>query len=134
MPLSSNLITLTAQGELAQGKGQARENPLGNAFILDQDEIVNVKTVISQYNNIIKTAAEAKGFGYVDAAAFFNNILAAYVTSGAYVVDGIKFTPVFVTGSLFSLDGVHPTNQAYGLIANEFIKVINENTMRRYLL
>ncbi|KAB2909597.1 MAG: hypothetical protein LC102_04365 [Ignavibacteriales bacterium] len=126
MPLSSNLITLTAQGELAQGKGQARENPLGNAFILDQDEIVNVKTVISQYNNIIKTAAEAKGFGYVDAAAFFNNILAAYVTSGAYVVDGIKFTPVFVTGSLFSLDGVHPTNQAYGLIANEFIKVINE--------
>ena len=37
----------------------------------------------------------------------------------------IAFTTTFVTGGLFSLDGVHPTSRGQGIIANEFIKVIN---------
>ena len=30
-----------------------------------------------------------------------------------------------LSGGLFSLDGVHPSSQAHGIVANEFIKVIN---------
>ena len=32
----------------------------------------------------------------------------------------------FITGNPFQLDEVHPTTQGYGIIANEFIKTINE--------
>jgi hypothetical protein len=32
----------------------------------------------------------------------------------------------FVTGGLFSLDGVHLTGQGYAIIANEFIHAIND--------
>ena len=30
-------------------------------------------------------------------------------------------------GGLFSLDGVHPTNTGYAIIANEFIKTMNRS-------
>ena len=45
---------------------------------------------------------------------------------GGLVVDGITFSSDFITGNAYSLDGVHPTTQGYGLVANEFIKTINE--------
>ncbi|GAB1348414.1 SGNH/GDSL hydrolase family protein [Ignavibacteriales bacterium] len=125
LSLSKNLITLTASAELAAGKGLSKANPLGNRFILDSAEIVGVKTIIAQYNTVIKNAADARGFVYVDVASLLTKIGLAYFTSGGYVVDGVKFTPVFVTGNLFSLDGVHPTSQAHALVANEFITAIN---------
>jgi hypothetical protein len=40
------------------------------------------------------------------------------------VVGGQKLTTDFM-GGLFSLDGVHPTNTGYAIIANEFIKTMN---------
>ena len=30
-------------------------------------------------------------------------------------------------GGLFSLDGIHPTNTGYAIIANEFIKAMNRS-------
>lgn len=124
MPLSSNLLTLTAAAELAAGKGLSKANPISNRFILDQAEIVTVKSIIAQYNTVIQNAATAKDFAFVNAHALLMQIAAAYPTGG-YFVDGVKFTPVFVTGNLFSLDGVHPTSQAHGLVANAFISAIN---------
>lgn len=125
MSLTSNLLTLTAQAELAAGKGLSKANPVSNRFILDSAEIVTVKSVIAQYNTVIQAAATAKDFAYVDAYALLQQIAVSYVTSGGYKVDGVNFTPVFVTGNLFSLDGVHPTSQAHGLVANAFISAIN---------
>ena len=125
MSLTSNLLTLTAQAELAAGKGLSKANPVSNRFILDSAEIVTVKSVIAQYNTVIQAAATAKDFAYVDAYALLQQIAVSYVTSGGYKVDGVNFTPVFVTGNLFSLDGVHPTSQAHGLVANAFITAIN---------
>lgn len=124
MPLSSNLLTLTAAAELAAGKGLSKANPISNRFVLDQAEIVTVKSIIAQYNTVIQNAATAKDFAFVNAHALLMQIAAAYPTGG-YFVDGVKFTPVFVTGNLFSLDGVHPTSQAHGLVANAFISAIN---------
>ena len=64
------------------------------------------------------------GFGLVDINTIFNSFRAADF-SGGTVIDGINFTTTYVSGGLFSLDGVHPSNQAHGIVANEFIKVIN---------
>ena len=41
------------------------------------------------------------------------------------VMDGVKFTNAFVTGNLFSTDGVHITPQGNAAVANFFIDAIN---------
>ncbi|MDX5437011.1 MAG: SGNH/GDSL hydrolase family protein, partial [Pontibacter sp.] len=45
--------------------------------------------------------------------------------SNGFVRDGVAYSPAFITGNLFSLDGVHPTPRGYAIIANEVIKAIN---------
>jgi lysophospholipase L1-like esterase len=39
--------------------------------------------------------------------------------------NGITYTPEFVSGGFFSLDGFHPTQKGANLIANQFILAIN---------
>ena len=42
-------------------------------------------------------------------------------------VNGIGiFSSSFIAGGTFSYDGVHPSSRGYGIIANEWIKVINQ--------
>jgi phospholipase/lecithinase/hemolysin len=64
------------------------------------------------------------GFGLVDIHTLFNTIRQSDFTGG-YRVNGITFRTSYITGGLFSLDGVHPTSQGHAIVANEFIKVIN---------
>jgi hypothetical protein len=42
------------------------------------------------------------------------------------VFNGVTYSPTFVTGGAFSLDGVHLTPRGYALAANEMIRVIND--------
>ncbi len=116
----TNYLTLKAIDLLNQGKGLSKPNPLPNSVVLDSLEALNVKNVINDYNTTIASVATAKGFGLVDANALLNN------AKKGLTVNGIKFTTQYVTGGLFSLDGVHPTSRGYAIIANEFIKVINQ--------
>ena len=116
----TNYLTLKAIDLLNQGKGLSKSNPLPNSVVLDSLEALNVKNVINDYNTTIASVATAKGFGLVDANALLNN------AKKGLTVNGIKFTTQYVTGGLFSLDGVHPTSRGYAIIANEFIKVINQ--------
>lgn len=116
----TNYLTLKASDLLAQGKGLSKTNPLPNNVVLDSIEAANVKSVINDYNTTIASIAAAKGFGLVDANALLNS------AKTGITVNGIRFTTQYVTGGLFSLDGVHPTNRGYAIVANEFIKVINQ--------
>ncbi len=116
----TNYITLRASELLAAGKGMSKSNPLPNNVVLDSLEALNVKSVINDYNTTIASIAAAKGFGLVDANALLNS------AKTGITVNGIRFTTQYVTGGLFSLDGVHPTNRGYAIVANEFIKVINQ--------
>lgn len=118
--VTTNFITLRASELLAQDKGRFRTNPLPNNVVLDSIEAANVRNIISQYNSAIASIASANGFGLVDANALLNRARAGIT------VNGIRFTTQYVTGGLFSLDGVHPTNRGYAIVANEFIQVINQ--------
>jgi lysophospholipase L1-like esterase len=121
LDLTKNLFTLQASAELAAGKGQSANNPLSNGVILDEDEIRTAKTIIASYNSSISSAAAQFGFKIADMNSFFNN-----VAQNGIVADGVEFSAIYVTGGLFSLDGVHPSSQGYGVIANKFIEVINK--------
>ena len=52
------------------------------------------------------------------------HVLLAGSASGI-VTNGVNNTAAFISGNLFSLDGVHPTPRGYAIVANEMIKVIN---------
>lgn len=95
--------------------------PLINGkYVLEHSEIDLIQQTINQYNSIIKQVATNKGLALVDANAVFNT-----VKNGA-IYDGVSVSNKFVTGGLFSLDGVHPTPRGQAIIANEFIKAINK--------
>ncbi|MCX7876268.1 MAG: SGNH/GDSL hydrolase family protein [Melioribacteraceae bacterium] len=125
--LGQDLVTLQATSVLtdasgnATGIGLSSSRPLPDAVVLDKDEIATIQNVISSYNSTLASLANSNGFAIVDFNTFFNNIAKNGITA-----DGIKFTTEFVNGGLFSLDGVHPTSQGYSIVANEFIKVINQ--------
>jgi lysophospholipase L1-like esterase len=120
LDLTKNLLTLQASSELAEGKGQSADNPLSNGVILDEDEIRTAKTVIASYNSSINAAASQFGFKLADMHSFFNNI-----AQNGIVADGVEFSALYISGGLFSLDGVHPSSQGYAIVANKFIEVIN---------
>lgn len=100
------------------------QNPWPNSLILDTDEIQIANQAVTNYNNIIASTAANFNFAVVDINSVFNQIRQNDFTGGT-VYNGVTFRTTFVTGGLFSLDGVHPTNQGQAIIANEFIKVIN---------
>ena len=87
-----------------------------------EKETGKVLTATAAYNVAIKSIADAKGLAFVDANAKMMQLSSA---SGLQW-DGVKYTATFVTGGTFSLDGVHLTGRGYALIANEFLKVINQ--------
>ena len=96
-------------------------NPYPDALVLDNSEIAVAKQATSDFNNIIASIASSNNFGLVDINAFLNNIKASH----GIMIDGLEFTTEYVSGGIFSLDGVHPTSQGQAIIADEFIKVIN---------
>jgi lysophospholipase L1-like esterase len=100
------------------------QNPFPDVFVLDPNEITTSNNAVTGFNNVIATIAQQNNFGLVDINTRFNQFRAADFTGGT-VVNGITFKTTYVTGGLFSLDGVHPSSQAQGIIANEFINVIN---------
>ncbi|MBT8380714.1 MAG: hypothetical protein KJN64_16010 [Ignavibacteria bacterium] len=101
--------------------GLAPENPWPNGLILDPDEISAIDMTVSAFNDVIETAASAKGFVVFDAFTLIQSLAATGLT-----YNGITYTAEFVQGGFYSLDGIHPTSQGYAVVANEFIKVINQ--------
>ena len=65
------------------------------------------------------TPQGAANIPVVDANAFM-----ADMTEG-YTVSARNFNADFLTGGAFSLDGVHPNDYGYALIANAFIETTN---------
>jgi len=122
MDLTKNLLTLKAQEEIAQNKGFTESNPLSNSVILDESEIDTVENIVSNFNTTIRSTAQKYGFHLVDINNFFNQ-----VENNGYSSDGVNYTTEYVSGGIFSLDGIHPTSQGYAIVANLFIQKINDD-------
>jgi len=120
-------VLLTAQAELAVGKGipaalGGTGQPLSDAAVLDAGEAATITARINAYNAIIRTVANEKNAALVDVNAAFADAAVHGVPVG-----GLTFTPSFLTGGLFSYDGVHPTAFGYAYLANLFIAAIDDH-------
>ena len=125
-------LTLSASALLAQGygiPGTGKLLPEGSfqppatvvpGVILRAAEIAAIKARTTELNAVIASVASANGYAVADMNGFF-----ADVKAHGIVVGGIKLTPSFLTGGLFSYDGVHPQRIGYAVVANQFIEKIN---------
>lgn len=119
------VLTLSSAGLLGVKNGAGAPygfhpaNPVENKWVLDKDEAAVVTDYVTAYNATIRSVAAAKGLALVDAYA----LLKEY--GAGKTVNGVEVSASFITGNLFSLDGIHLTPMGYSIIANEFIKAIN---------
>ncbi|MEM6685526.1 MAG: SGNH/GDSL hydrolase family protein [Bacteroidota bacterium] len=102
--------------------------PLTDNLVLTETEIQLVRTARTAYNTTITTIAAANDLAVVDMAAVLEQLVSGLRTS-----DGQIYTNNYFDGSsdalstaVFSLDGVHPNSRGYAIVADEFIRTINE--------
>jgi hypothetical protein len=98
--------------------GQAA-GPLPANLILDAGEAAAIQQAVEAFNQVIETQAAAHGAAVVDV-----NALLERARAHGIVVGGQRLTTAFL-GGLFSVDGIHPTNTGYAIVANEFIHTLN---------
>jgi len=116
------LVLLTIPQDSLKCAGWGTQKPVPDQFTLTTPEIQKVVTATAAYNQVIRTAATNNNLAFVD----FNSIMSNIADNG-YMVDGIEFTPAYIQGNLFSLDGIHLTPQANAMVSNYFIQAINAN-------
>lgn len=124
---AGTFVTLAASPLLAVGDGipselGGRGTRLPDEVILDAGEVAAIRERVATNNGAIAEICAAAGIPVLDV----NALLVEVATTGR-VVGGIRLTNAFLTGGIFSYDGVHPTELGYAVIANEWIRVINEN-------
>ena len=95
-------------------------NPFPSTLLLDDLEQVSVAAATNSFNSTLIAAANARNLAVFDANTFFRS-----VATGGFTTNTVGNSAAFVSGNLFSLDGVHPTPRGYAVIANEMIKAIN---------
>lgn len=129
-----DLIVLPARtiiGTLVGGNPQQINGvsvPLADRWVLIPSEQAEIATATTEFNNVIKAAAQAKGLAVADMNAILNQLV-----SGLRTADGQIYTANYFAGTsnlstvLFSLDGIHPNARGYAVITNEVIKVINDH-------
>ncbi|OWK69157.1 SGNH/GDSL hydrolase family protein [Pedobacter sp. AJM] len=121
---SEDLIRLPFQtaGLLGTGSipyGLHPLNPIANNWVLDKDEVAKVKDYVNSYNSTIKSLANNKGLAIADTYTYFNTVKAGIN------VQGVNINAAFITGGAFSLDGIHLTPRGNAVIANVFVDAIN---------
>jgi lysophospholipase L1-like esterase len=93
--------------------------PIPEQYVITTDEKQFIANAIANYNSIIKKEADLHNLAYVDMKGYMTNLFKGY----SY--NGIKYTADYVAGGAYSLDGIHPTQRGYALLANHIITTIN---------
>ena len=89
---------------------------------LTPSEVAFIQDHVRVNNQSIETICSAAGIPVVDV----NSLLDQAATTGIEI-GGVTVTSDFLSGGVFSYDGVHPTQLGYALAANEWVRVINQN-------
>lgn len=123
----NDLVLLSALPYIYQGIGVpiaagGTGLPLPDEVVLDSSEKAKVMGRVNKFNSIIKQVSSEYDIPLLDINGLFQNAATEGITIG-----GVTFTNAYLTGGLFSLDGVHPSTMGHALIANYLIELMNEN-------
>jgi lysophospholipase L1-like esterase len=114
-----DLVNPTGTAEIPLILAGKQQGPISDAGFLSAAEIVTVQTQVTAFNQVIAAQAKAANATLVDINALF-----AQVTSSGLTINGYTGTASFL-GGFFALDGIHPTNTGYAVVANTFIDTMN---------
>ncbi|HXC96812.1 MAG TPA: SGNH/GDSL hydrolase family protein [Edaphobacter sp.] len=98
---------------------QQQKGPITDAGFLSAAEVVTVQAQVTAFNQVIAAQAQAAGATLVDINALFKQVTASGLT-----INGYTGTTAFL-GGFFALDGIHPTNTGYAVVANTYIDTMN---------
>ncbi len=113
-------VLLTLPQDSLKCAGWGSQKPVPSQYVLDVEELTEINAAVNNFNAIIQGIASENGLAYVDINEKMHE-----AGEDEIRFDGVGYTLEFVSGGLFSLDGVHLTGQGYALVANEFIMAIN---------
>lgn len=116
---AGDLVNATGLGEVPKILSGSQKGPIDDAGFLTPAEIATIQAQVVAYNQVIAAQATAAGATLVDINALFAQTAAKGLTVGGYTA---QFS---FLGGIFGLDGIHPTNTGYGLLANTFIDASN---------
>jgi lysophospholipase L1-like esterase len=117
------------QGDLVTPEGVAMipgivanpsTGPLPSSVVLTFPKVIETKLIVDAYNAIIEFELFEHGDTLVDI-----HTLSVRTHKFGIEANGQHLTNAFL-GGLFSLDGVHPTNTGYAVIANAFIETLDQ--------
>ena len=130
---AGDLVLLTAGDSLAFGTGipvgaynyvnrsaPGNGRPLRDSQVLSVSEQSSILTTTANMNAAIDSVATRPWIAKVD----LNGLLADAALHGIQV-GATLYTSAFITGGLFSLDGVHPNDLAHAVAANAMIDALN---------
>jgi len=107
-------------GPDTNGDGNPDPTPIADRDVLDRDELALAIAAVTNFNSIIQQIASAKNIPVIN-----SNFYLLQVLSGAGI-EGVKVNGNPFSGGFFSIDQVHPTPRGYAILANIFLRHINQ--------
>lgn len=102
-------------------------NPTGAGEVVSDQVALEVKALNAAYNQAIAGAVQQTGAVLADQAALFANAATLRAAGKPFAVDAQgDLASLQYGGGFFSLDGLHPSNTGYALIANTFIAAFDQ--------
>jgi hypothetical protein len=136
---ANDLVLLTARPSIASGIGYplgsfvyltptdsvpGTGTGLNDSQVLNNTEALTVQDRARRFNSIIDTTLRSttkpRDFAVVD----FDGLVRRAKSPGIEI-RGVVYTTKFLTGGLFSLDGVYPNDMAHALLCNQAIAAVN---------
>ena len=114
-----NYVNPTGTAQVLPILLQQQKGPITDAGVLSAAEVVVVQAQVNAFNQVIAAQAQAAGATLVDINALFKQVTASGLT-----INGYTGTAAFL-GGFFALDGIHPTNTGYAVVANTYIDTMN---------
>ncbi len=115
---------LVGLGVPPQRAGQLSVNgltyPMADKWVLIPSEQNEIIEATAGFNQTIEQLVANAGLAFFDADELMNQI-----NDSGYSSDGFTVTADFLTGGMFSLDGLHLTARGNAVIANEMMKEID---------
>ena len=116
---AGDLVNPTGLAEIPGILANPTTGPITDSGVLTAAEVVTVQSQVTAFNKVIAQQAQNAGATLVDIHALFDQIATNGIT-----INGYTGTTSFL-GGIFALDGIHPTNTGYAVVANYFIDTMN---------
>jgi len=121
---ASSFIGTTVGGNPLQVNGVSV--PLADKWVLIPSEITAIENATDTFNTTIKTIAASKGIPVADMHAVLKQLVTGIASADGQIYKAGYFSSATANTVVFSLDGIHPNARGYAIVANEYIRVINE--------